>query len=88
MGHLLVLDKSTLSGVLDRMETAGWVTRDPDPSDQLMKRLYPTAKAEALKRGLIRLRHEANEALLKDFSIEEKLLLKRMLSDVMSLSVR
>lgn len=86
LGHMLVLDKSTLSGVLDRMETAGWVKRDSDPSDQRVARLYPTVKADALKIKLIRLRQEANETLLKDFSLEEKLLLKRMLADIMTVS--
>ncbi len=83
LGNLLILDKATLSGILDRMEDAGWIVRKQDPHDRRVARLYPAQKAEELRHELIQLRQDANEKLLAEFSVEEKLLLKRMLMELM-----
>ncbi|SMC20619.1 DNA-binding transcriptional regulator, MarR family [Desulfacinum hydrothermale DSM 13146] len=82
LGRCLILDKATLSGVLDRMEAAGWIEKRPDPEDRRQMRLYTTKKADALKDELIRERREANEELLADFTTEERVLLKRLLRDL------
>ncbi len=84
LGHLLVLDKATLSGVLDRMRESGWIEKRRDPDDRRVVRLFPASKADARKAELIALRRDANEALLADFSLEEQVLLKRMLKDLMT----
>lgn len=83
LGKLLVLDKATLSGVLERMSDNGWIDKRRDPDDRRVVRLFPARKAEARKAELISLRREANAALLADFSLEEQVLLKRMLRDLM-----
>jgi DNA-binding MarR family transcriptional regulator len=83
LGKLLVMDKATLSGVLDRMTDAGWIEKRPDPDDRRVVRLFTTSKAEKQKAELIALRQKANEALLVGFSLEEQVLLKRMLRDLM-----
>ena len=82
LGKLLVLDKATLSGVLDRMLDSGWIYKDRNPEDGRVFRLYTTEKAEALKDELIALRVAANEKLLAGFSPEEKALFKRLLRDL------
>lgn len=82
LGKLLVLDKATLSGVLDRMLDSGWIRKDRNPEDGRVFRLYTTTKAEALKDELIALRVAANEKLLAGFSPEEKALFKRLLRDL------
>jgi DNA-binding MarR family transcriptional regulator len=83
LGKLLVMDKATLSGVLDRMAEAGWIEKRPDPDDRRVVRLFTTSKAEKQKAELIALRQKANEELLAGFSLEEQVLLKRMLRDLM-----
>ena len=83
LGKFLVLDKATLSGVLERLEDAGWVEKRPDPGDRRVVHLYPSAKAEAQKEALIELRKAANEKLLSVFTLEEQILLKRFLRDLM-----
>jgi len=83
LGKLLVMDKATLSGVLDRMADAGWIEKRPDPDDRRVVRLFTTSKAEKQKAELITLRQKANEELLAGFSLEEQVLLKRMLRDLM-----
>jgi len=42
-------------------------------------RLYPTEKANSLKDSLIEGRKKANEELLSDFTMEERVLLRRFL---------
>lgn len=82
LGRMLILDKATLSGVLDRMEEAGWISRRSDPADRRMVRLFPSVRAEEARPELIRLRHEVNEALLAPLGLEERCLLRRMLWDL------
>ena len=82
LGKLLILDKATLSGVLERMEESGWIYKARDSEDKRIVRLHPTEKANSLKEELIRLRIEANEQLLSPFSPEEQVLFKRMLRDL------
>ena len=88
LGKLLVMDKATLSGVLDRMTEAGWVDKRPDPDDRRVVRLFTSAKTGEQKAELIALRQQANEDLLARFSLEEQVLLKRMLWDLMDYDER
>jgi len=83
LGKFLVLDKATLSGVLDRLAEAGWIRKEPDPNDGRVVRLYTADKAEEMKDELIVLRKAANEKLLSGFNPEEQVLLKRFLRDLM-----
>ncbi len=82
LGKLLVLDKATLSGVLDRMLDSGWIKKARDPHDGRVFRLSTTPKAEAIKTELIDLRIKANEELLEGFTAEEKVVFKRLLRDL------
>ncbi|MCP3952992.1 MAG: MarR family transcriptional regulator, partial [Desulfobacterales bacterium] len=83
LGKFLVLDKATLSGVLDRLTEAGWIRKEPDPEDGRVLRLYAAEKANEMKDELITLRRTANEKLLSGFNTEEQVLLKRFLRDLM-----
>ena len=83
LSKCLVLDKATLSGVLDRMSDAGWILKKPDPGDRRVHRLYPSAKANRMKGRLIEERTRANEELLMPFTPEEQVLLKRLLRDLL-----
>jgi DNA-binding MarR family transcriptional regulator len=83
LGKLLIMDKATLSGVLDRMSDAGWIEKRPDPDDRRVVRLFPSRRAKEQKAELIKLRRKANEALLERFSTEEQVLFKRFLWDLM-----
>ena len=79
---MLILDKATLSGVLDRMSEADWIFKVQSSEDKRIVRVFPTEKANALKKPLIKEREKANTALLAPLSIEEQVLLKRMLKDL------
>ena len=83
LGKLLVLDKATLSGVIDRLVEGGWIEKRRDPSDKRVQRLFTAGSAVDLKKGLIALRRRANAEFLTVLPPEEQALLKRMLRDLM-----
>ena len=82
LGKMLILDKATLSGVLDRMEDGGWIIKKQDPDDKRISRLFTTSKANNKKAKLIQLRIQANEKLLAQFNPEDQALFKRFLKDL------
>lgn len=82
IGKRLVLDNATLSGVLDRMAEKSWILKNPDPNDKRLVRVHMTPKARRLRKALAEEREKANEEILGALSLEEKVLLKRLLRDV------
>ncbi len=82
LGKVLILDKATLSGVLDRMVDGDWIVKKQDPEDKRVNRLFTSAKANKMKSKLIDARKLANEKLLADFNPEEQVLFKRLLKDL------
>lgn len=49
----LLLDSATMTGIVDRLETAGLVARRPDPDgDRRVNRIYLTAQGQALRAPL------------------------------------
>ncbi|MFC1895493.1 MarR family winged helix-turn-helix transcriptional regulator [Thermodesulfobacteriota bacterium] len=82
LGQLLVMDKATLSGILDRMENAGWIRKEDDQRDKRMIRIFPTENADNIKDNLIKARKRANDELLAVFTVEERVLLRRLLLEM------
>ena len=81
LGKNLVLDKATMSGVIDRLVEGGWIEKRSDPEDGRVQRLYPSTKANEMKVSLTGVRRKVNDELLAGFSMEERLLFKRFLMD-------
>ncbi|MCP3921001.1 MAG: MarR family transcriptional regulator [Desulfobacterales bacterium] len=79
LGKALILDKATLSGILDRLEDGGWIEKRQDENDKRIFHLYPSDKANDLKEELIKVRRNGNDSLLENFSMEEKIIFKRLL---------
>ena len=82
IGKRLVFDGATLSGVLDRLAAGGWVLKQSDAVDKRMLRICLTRKSKDLETELSVVRNKTNEDLLARFSLEEKVLLKRLLRDI------
>ena len=78
----LVLDSATVSGVLDRMAEKDWIIKKTDVEDNRVLRIYLSSKAKELKSVLIEERKRANEEILSSLTLEEKVLLKRLLRDL------
>jgi DNA-binding MarR family transcriptional regulator len=82
VGRNIALDTATLAGVLDRLVTAGWVRREADPTDGRVARVYLTDKARGVIADLAAAIERTNDELLSSFSLEEKLLFKRLLREM------
>jgi DNA-binding MarR family transcriptional regulator len=81
LGQKLIFDGATLSGVLDRLAAGNWVTKHMDLEDKRVLRVFLTQKSRDLKPKLSEARDLTNEELLHEFTLEEKVLLKRLLRD-------
>jgi DNA-binding MarR family transcriptional regulator len=82
IGKRLVFDGATLSGILDRLAASGWVSKQADAADKRMLRICLTRKSKDLRAELSAARNKTNENILARFSLEEKVLLKRLLRDI------
>ncbi len=82
IGRRLTVDTSTLSGVLDRMESAGWVRRAFDPLDGRIARVFLTERAKEATAELADAVESVNRELMSKFAQNEKTLLRRFLSDL------
>jgi DNA-binding MarR family transcriptional regulator len=82
LGKKLVLDSATLSGLLERLSEKGWIIKTPDEVDRRSLKLYLGEKAKQLDARLSELRQKVNDEITENLSLEEKLLLKRLLKDL------
>ena len=82
LGKQLVLDKATLSGIIDRLSESDWIYKKKDEQDNRVYRLYLTDKAKQLMPNLVELIVQFDADLLADLTTEEKILLKRLLRDL------
>ncbi|MFF3910096.1 MarR family winged helix-turn-helix transcriptional regulator [Streptomyces sp. NPDC001848] len=67
----LVMDSATITGVLDRLERAGLVTRAADDRDRRLVRLRLTPRGAALREEVDRTVAELNEQILRPFGPQE-----------------
>jgi DNA-binding MarR family transcriptional regulator len=81
IGKRLVLDNATLSGVLDRLADGQWIIKRTDVMDKRVLRIFLAAKAKAKEPLLAKERDAANDEILAGFSMEERIVLKRLLRD-------
>jgi DNA-binding MarR family transcriptional regulator len=82
IGKKLVLDAATLSGILDRLIAGDWIVKVTDDEDKRILRIHLTKKGMDLRHALSEERDQANQDLLAGMTLEEKILLKRLLKDI------
>jgi DNA-binding MarR family transcriptional regulator len=82
LGKRLALDSATLSGVMDRMEENGWITRNAFKEDRRVLNIHLTDKSRQLRNKFLKDTEELNKEVLSIFNMEERLLLIRMLKDL------
>jgi DNA-binding MarR family transcriptional regulator len=80
LGKRLVLDSATLSGVLDRMAESGWITKNVK-EDRRVLNIQLTDKSRQCQEKFLKKIEILNQEVLSSFSLEERLLLIRMLKD-------
>jgi len=82
LGKKLVLDSATLSGVLERLAEKGWIDKQTDEGDRRSLRIYLGEPAKRLAEQIGEQRQKANDEIMASLSLEEKVLLKRLLKDL------
>ncbi len=73
---------ATISKMIDRMERSGFVRRQGDPADQRVSRVYLTEQGQAVQAELGRLFGKIEQETFAGFTMEERLLLRRLLLHV------
>ena len=81
LGKRLGLDSATLSGVLDRMAESGWLIKNVK-EDRRVLNIQLTNRAHQCRDNFIKETERLNHEILSSFSLEERLLLIRMLKDL------
>ena len=71
IGRLTSLAKTTLTGMLDRMEAAGLVVRTPDPVNRRQIHIELTAQARGYRAAYDRVSREMDERFYRGFSDNE-----------------
>ena len=72
LGKRAELDSATLTGILDRLEAAGFLERKGNPDDRRSIRIHLTKKGRAMAREASRMIAEANQEFLQVLSEEQK----------------
>lgn len=76
------LDSATLTGILDRLESAGLVARLPNPDDRRSIRVHLTARGRETGLQVVKFMEEANAEFVKGLSGEEERSLRSTLQKI------
>lgn len=79
MAHILALETSTISGVLDRMQKKSLIDRVVDPNDRRCVRVVITPEGAALEEPVTKLADSLNAEVLADLGAEDSETLLRIL---------
>jgi MarR family transcriptional regulator, organic hydroperoxide resistance regulator len=71
LGQKLFLEKSTMTGVIDKMESDGLVERQSDENDRRALRIYLTPRAKRLNETIFKVIDEAYGNLSVDLTAQE-----------------
>lgn len=78
---MLDIGKAALGGLVDRLESAGFVERRPD-SDRRAKRVYLSRKGKSIIRDMVAKSDEMSEKILTDLNHEERVKLADFLTKI------
>jgi DNA-binding MarR family transcriptional regulator len=82
LGRMLVVNRSNVTGLVDRMEKAGWVRREPDAGDRRVKRVALTAEGKQVLKAAERAYLRRVDEVVGDLSGSEKATLGRLLQKI------
>ena len=80
LSHLIAFDRSTLGGVLERLEAKGWVLRTPGPADKRVKLLRLTLDGERLLRQAEPAVRRVQQRLLEPLAPADRAAMLRLLT--------
>ena len=73
LAEKVALDKSTLTGILDRLERDGLIKRVASPGDRRALYVRLTPKARSLQNDLTRIYDETNQQFLSRLTHQERI---------------
>ena len=82
LANVLDLGKAALGGLVDRLESAGFIERRPDENDRRVKRVYLSTKGSQTVEEMRIRSHEMSERILEGLNREQRLALAEMLTTV------
>jgi MarR family transcriptional regulator, organic hydroperoxide resistance regulator len=82
LGKKVELDSATLTGVLDRLESAQLIERKGNPDDRRSVKIHLTKQGREIGREAIRVIEEANKEFLATFTDNEKQVLHGLIKKV------
>jgi len=71
LASVMDVGKVTLGGLIDRLEAAGFVAREPDPNDRRAKRVKMTKAGEKLLRTMSSVAETINQEVVRDLTAKE-----------------
>ncbi|MCI6629553.1 MAG: MarR family transcriptional regulator [Lachnospiraceae bacterium] len=77
------LDKSTLTGILSRLERDGYVEKRPDETDRRSTLIFLTGKEEGFLHNIDKVSEQMNQIFYHGFSEEEILQFDEMLARIL-----
>ncbi|WP_269050909.1 MarR family winged helix-turn-helix transcriptional regulator [Sporosarcina sp. G11-34] len=80
--ELMGCEPPTLTNMVKKLEEYGLVTRRRDTSDARVTRVYLTAEGRALENPIGEIWRNHQDKMLKGISIEDRLILKRLLQKI------
>ncbi len=85
LSALIAFDRSTIGGVLERLETKGWIARDSCPRDRRIKLLRITQDGAALLRQVEPAVRRVQERLLAPLVPRDRATMLRLLGELANL---
>ena len=82
LGRMLVVNRSNVTGLVDRMERAGWVRRAPDAADRRVKRVSLTAEGKQVLRAAERAYLRRVDEVVGGLTDPEKAALRTLLQKI------
>ena len=79
----LAVEPATVTRVLDRMAWSGWVERRKDSDDRRVSRVFLTSDGRALQQPVQATWQTLEEISMANFSVEERVLFRRFLIQLM-----
>ena len=77
------LDKSTLTGIIDRLERDGYITKKPSETDKRSTLISLTGKEQEFAQNVQKVSNEMNKIFYKGFTDEEILQFDTMLERIL-----
>jgi DNA-binding MarR family transcriptional regulator len=78
------IDRSTIGGLIDRLEKDGLVARLPDPDDRRAYRICLTARGKSLEKELCEIARSVQEKFIAAITHEERDTLRQLLKKLRS----